>query len=262
MTLFGLWQNWFAGVGDSIRLVKTSNSHPWPVLRQKFPSCHIGNPIKLLISDPFPHQFGLTPKHFAPFMNMHRRSLALGAVLLSLLAAAPAALAQNYAFTFSDFTDLVSATGSFDAPGGLATTGSISITGAAFNGTFDMIALNRPQGTDSNIVTPSGANLTFDNLVSPLSTPVLTSKGLAFANASDYLGPAGNGYPEYSLGVNLWGNGDGSYSLWEGDHTQIQYNGTMTLTSIPEPSTYALLIGIFAFGFIIVRRQLSQTAVA
>ena len=50
----------------------------------------------------------------------------------------------------------------------------------------------------------------------------------------------------HGLELNFWSNDDGSYSFWTGDSQDYQYsfNGaaTVTLTSIPEPST-ALIVG-------------------
>ena len=146
----------------------------------------------------------------------------------------------------------VSATGTIDETGGIATSGSITLTGAALNGTFGLIT-NTPE-----IVDPDGENLTIDTVFNPSQNPVVSSTGLGFA--SGYIGVAGNGYPEYANALNLWGNSPGNYSLFEGSgpkgsNIYVTYNGSMSVEAIPEPSTYAAILGAACLGFSVIRRK-------
>ena len=67
----------------------------------------------------------------------------------------------------------VSVVGSGDITSGLLTSGSITISGAAFNGTFDWAPPTSDRALD-------GTDIIFNNLISLSSTPMLDSGGLGF----------------------------------------------------------------------------------
>jgi hypothetical protein len=192
-------------------------------------------------------------------MITHKNKLVSLAALIGLLVSAPAAFAQVFNLSFT--SGGVSAYGSVSLTAGVATAGSITITGAALNGVFALVPVpaitNSGPGVET-ISNPNGDFVTFDNLTSPSANPALNSNGLAFA--SGYLGLDGSGRPEYESLINLWGNGPGSYSLFEGKKTNteqvyVTYNGTADFQAIPEPSTYAAILGTAALGFVAMRRR-------
>jgi hypothetical protein len=190
-------------------------------------------------------RFPLVKNHMV--MSTHRFSAFSGAALLLLLALAPAALAQTFDFTFTDGG--VSATGSFDVTAGIVTDGSLTLTGAAVNGTFALAAPPTVRGLD-------GTDIIFDNQFSPTQNPTLDGGGLGFGMTE--IDPA-----HYDYVLNLWGNSANNYSLFEAGklpdgtgHVYQEYDGgTLSFSQVPEPSTYAVIIGAAALGFAAIRRR-------
>jgi hypothetical protein len=184
-------------------------------------------------------------------MNLLRRPLSLCTVFIGLLAVAPVALAQTYDFAFTDLVHGVSATGMIDTTGGLATIGSITISGAALDGTFDLV---QPQPT--SVRGGDGTDIIFNNLVLSSGNPMLDSGGLGFAGGQRDIS-------HFDYVVNLYGNGPGNYGLFEAGslsdgtgHVYVGYDGgTLSLTAIPEPSTYAAILGLVSLGFAVVYRR-------
>ncbi|MCE0522119.1 MAG: PEP-CTERM sorting domain-containing protein [Methylacidiphilales bacterium] len=167
------------------------------------------------------------------------------------------AQAQTYDFTFTGGNGM-DATGTFTVVSGVATSGSISVTGVPLEADPSMTttaagSLIPDPGTPSplTLTNHDGDNITFDNVVNVASDPILNGNGLGFAS-----GPYQDA-SHYSTLINLWGNGPGSYSLFVGE-AQLDGNGnvigdpqwvytypsgSLTVTVAPEPSTWALLLG-------------------
>ena len=130
------------------------------------------------------------------------------------------------------------------------TGGSVTVNGAAKDGTFTFASPPTVRALD-------GTDINFDNVVNLASTPMLTSGGLGFGlDFSDAQ------HAQYVL--NIWGNGDGSYSLFEAGqlpsipdtdaivqgHVYNEYDGgSLSLTaSVPDTGSTATLLGIGLFG--------------
>jgi hypothetical protein len=154
--------------------------------------------------------------------------------------------AQTYDITFNGAAngEAYAANGQIDVVGGLAINGSITVTAGNDLGTYSLLT------SSPTVVVPVGitANLTGDNEVSPNLNPFLDGGGLVFTgslfndNQSD-------------VGFNLWGNGPGSYSLFDASATQYtEADGTATITPAPEPATLALA-GLGGLGVLLLRRR-------
>lgn len=175
------------------------------------------------------------------------------AALLALLLPAPLALAQTLNFTFTDNSSNVLAFGSLDVSGNVVTSGSATVNGidGFVPGTFNLVSPSPVRALD-------GTDIIFNNLITPSQNPTLDSGGLGFAEG--YLS-AGH----YNYVLNLWGNSPDNYTLFEageltGGPTPTGYvykgvNGTMNLASIPEPATYAAVLGFATLGVAAVRRR-------
>ena len=225
----------------------------WRGRRKSFPNRHIINVKNVLICS---HRL-VEPCTFRPPMKPHRRSLPFWTVLLSLLVSAPA-VAQSFNFTFTDSADQVSAFGSISVTNGVATVGSITVSGPStyFNETLSLATLVSPVTTVTDAI--GGDNESFDNLVYPTTNPVFNGNGLGFVSSTT----GNNSNPNYW--VNLWGNSPDSYTLFEAgndpsvangqNHVYAGLNGTLTLTEIPEPSSLAALMGLTTLGFAGFRR--------
>jgi hypothetical protein len=190
-------------------------------------------------------------------MNLRKLLVYTRAALLTASIFVPASFAQNFTFDFTDLADGVNATGTLDVSAGLATNGSVAVTGSAKDiGSFASYVQNpNPPNIAVANVPGMGGNVDFDDLVTHLnSQQVFDSQGVAFG--STYLGVSSHGTPLYTSVVNIWGNGGGSYTLAEFDSTGIpQYNGTLSLTEIPEPETYAAILGAAAFAYAMFQRK-------
>jgi len=106
-------------------------------------------------------------------------------------------------------------TGSIDVVGGVAVSGSFTVTAGTATGTW---TLSPGAGV--------AGGFQWDNVVNPTSDPFLTSGGLLFTSGGNEL--------------NLWGTGPGQYDLWGnlgGGYNPVSSGGIATLTAVPEPTT-------------------------
>jgi hypothetical protein len=166
------------------------------------------------------------------------------AIMVSALFVAAQARATLYdiAFTGSGYA----AHGQIDVAGGLATSGHLTVTAGNDLGTY-YLATGGP-----SVRVGGGTDLIYDNVVNPSSDPFLDGNGLAFAL---------NNVLSSTPGFNLWGNGPGSYTLFDASVTEYNAaNGTATisLAAVPEPSTMisgALLLLPFGASTLRVLRR-------
>ena len=148
--------------------------------------------------------------------------------------------AQADTFNFSYLSDDALTT----AAGQLFTTGS-DVT--SMTGTINGMSITSLIGSAGVQTSPSGA-FYFDNIVYP--GPALSSNGLLFSVTGDAGGQEWN----------LWGNGGTSgslYSFVSGGYN-VQTNGTLNISAVPEPESYAMLLaGLGLMGFMVRRRKTS-----
>jgi hypothetical protein len=201
-------------------------------------------------------------------------SIIRGAALLILIASAPAAADVIYDFTFTSG-------GGMDATGtisvnpitGLADSGSINVTGIPVEASpMTLLTATAPllpgSGGVENVTDHNGDVVTYDNLVDFADNPILDGNGLGFG--SGQYGPT-----QYNtlIGLNggdIYGNlSPGLYTLFVGE-AQLNPNGSvavpeyvysydsgsLTVTPVPEPATYALF-GVLAVGCLAMRRPRS-----
>ena len=172
-------------------------------------------------------------------------------LLIAVTSFAFAGLAQAQTFDISFNGSTSTAIGQITVVGGIATSGYLDVTAGANLGTYNLVSLTSPlingtPGIGTQTLRIGGANdQIFDDVVNTSSNPFLTGNGLEFANST-------------AVGFNLWGNGPGSYSLFDADNVYIIDGGAATLTpaAAPEPSSWA--IGLVALGgaFYLRRRAL------
>ena len=142
----------------------------------------------------------------------------------------------DLSYTETDGNGSVAATGWLDISSGVATGGQLIVTGGANSGTYILVL-----GQDLN----TSDIFTYDNLVSPGSTPFLNqvnqAGGLLWANNGTeinmwYNTPAEaqalSGYPnDVPNSYGLWGYSDGTYA------PQSYGDATLTPAPVPEPTT-------------------------
>ncbi len=190
-------------------------------------------------------------------MSLRTLSIYPRAAFLALVISVPASLAQSFSFDFIDLADGVNATGTLDVSAGLATGGTVTVTGSAMDtGSFTSLVQNpTPPNIAVANVAGMGGNVDFDDLVTPSNAQqVFDDQGVAIG--STYLGVSSHGTPLYTSVVNIWGNGGGSYTLAEFDSTGIpQYNGTLSLTEIPEPASYAAILGVAVLAYAVLHQR-------
>jgi len=207
---------------------------------------------------------------------MKTNSLLKWAVLAgagALLVSSPAAVAaiETYDFTFT--SSGMDATGTLTLDNGVATLGSINVTGVPLEASPTTLITTGGSLLQANGATDArnhdGDVITYDNLVNLANDPVLNGNGLGFG--SGQYGPG-----SYNTLINIWGNSPGSYTLFVaeaqldssgnvvGDPQWVyaSNNGSLILTaiSIPEPSAWtspfvlsALAVG--PVGFVAFRRR-------
>ncbi len=190
------------------------------------------------------------------------------ATALMLIGSSQAAVAQVYNFTFNGGG--MNATGTIDIVSGVATSGSINVTGVPLEADPSMLttASGDLLTLGGDVRNHDGDVITYDTVANAANDPVFDNTGVAFA--SGFYGYDG-GTPEYNAIINLWGNSPGSYSLFVaeaqldgsgnviGDPQWVyaQSNGSLTLTTpTPEPSTVGLItLGALMVGFVAIRRR-------
>jgi hypothetical protein len=179
--------------------------------------------------------------------EMKKMSLA---VAVAATVFAPAlANAAVYKFTFESFDAELSATGQMavntageitDVSGVISGLANETISAVAANPNFPGAAYS-PDGSFiyNNLYHASGMNFDID--------------GLLFVTAEN---PGGY--------WNLWGTSPGNYSLWEsvGSYNYpIEESGNLSMTAVPEPSTWAMmLLGFAGLGYAGYRRARAPRA--
>jgi hypothetical protein len=173
---------------------------------------------------------------------MRKIQLAIMAAALVIAVQANASL-YNISYTETDGNGSYAASGWLDVTAGLATTGSLAVTGGAKAGIYSLLA---PAGSDSSFV--------WDNVVIYPGTPgfLTSTAGLAWKNATDEVNMWYNASAQY-------GAPDNSYSFWGvPPNWTMQTWGTATLTPVPEPTTMiagALLLLPFGASTLRVLRR-------
>jgi len=188
-------------------------------------------------------------------------------VLLLVLASSAHAQVFDFAFTSSG----MKATGTIDIVSGVAQSGTINVTGVpveADPSTLITAAGSLLPGSGA-VENHNGDVLTYDNLVNFSNDPILTGNGLVFV-AGQY-GPT---HYNTLIGLNggdAYGNlSPGEYTLFVGEalldgngnviapeyvyHWDSAF-GSLSLTAIPEPATYAAVFGLAALGLAAIRRR-------
>jgi len=175
--------------------------------------------------------------------------------------------------------DVHSAAGSSVAIAGAVTFNGLVSGAGNFTGSGSAIFAGGYSPGDSPALVTHAGNLTFDST----NRLIMEIGGLARGTGYDALDVEGlltfggeldldfiNGFTA-SLGDSFdlfdWGNATGSFSLlnlpdlsdglaW--DFSQLYSTGTLSVTAIPEPSTYAALTGVAALGCVLLRRRKSS----
>lgn len=169
-------------------------------------------------------------------------------------AATIAAALPAYAATYS--FDFLSTDGSYQANGILATADTLnSVSG------YDI------QGISGQVTGPGGGSITslvtnpnqplqttdysigfiYDNVLFPTSTPKLDIGGVLFTTGSTVW--------------NLWANNATDYELYSWGSTNglgsnVDTHGTFSISAVPEPETYAMLLaGVAVMGAVVRSRK-------
>jgi len=172
-------------------------------------------------------------------MKNLKLKLAVMALALGVAARSQAGL---YDLTFTGNNS--AGTGVIDVESGLAVSGFLDVSAGVNQGTYNLVGVTSPliNGVGLTLVLPSG-NETFDDVVNVGSDPFLTSDGLEFANND-------------SVGFNLWGNGPGSYTLFDASAGVYDGdNGVATLTPVPECLWTTTTTSLAALGIVAIARR-------
>jgi hypothetical protein len=172
------------------------------------------------------------------------------AIIAVALVGAIQAYAVEYTLNFSGGGSVAS--GEIDIVGGLAISGILNVTAGANQGTFNLLTGGPSEQT---FRTGDGTDLNYDNVVNLVGISFLDGDGLAFAN-----GPAKTAG---TIGFNIWGNGDGTYTLFgdppwgapytSGSATLVLSRGTSV--SAPDGGSTMLLLGSALTGLTLIRRK-------
>jgi len=196
------------------------------------------------------------------------------ALVLMLLASAPAAVAQIYTFTFIGNSG-IDASGTITISGGVATGGSINVVNVPLEApphTPLTTAAGNLLTAGGDVRNHDGDVVTYDTVANALNDPVFDGTGVCFG--SGYYGLYNGSTPEYNTLVNIWGNGPGSYGMFIGEANPADLNpdgtliagrdpqwvyvynetGTMTFTPVPEPATLGL-VSAGLLGLLALRRR-------
>lgn len=171
-------------------------------------------------------------------------TLAVGAMLLDIGT-------QAYAgtFTFKDATHGVYASGWVNTDNGVATFGTITVTGnSGFNGTYSLYAGD----STGNVQTSSSGKFVFDNLFNAAATGPDSAAGLLWSNGTTE--------------VNMWANSTGlAISAYSGGADWIPagvsgwgFNSTESTVGVPDGGMTAMLLGMGMVGLGWVRRSVKQ----
>ncbi len=198
-----------------------------------------------------------------PAVNFFSRMA--GAVMLVLIASAPAAVAQIYTFSFIGSGGM-DASGTLNIVGGVAVSGSINVTGVPLEASPSTLITAAgtllPASGPTDARNHDGDVITYDNVVNLANDPILNNNGLGFGS-----GPYQDS-THYNTLINLWGNSPGSYSLFIGE-AQVDGNGnviggaqwvyhidssSLILTPVPEPATLGL-VSAGLLGLLALRRR-------
>ena len=178
-----------------------------------------------------------------------KKMLLAVAVAAAVLAPA-AANASVYKFTFESFDSELMAGGQIT----VNTDGEVTGVSGVISGLADQtISAVTPNPNFSGAAYSPDGSFIYNNLYH--------ASGMAFDIDGLLLATAQNpgGY------WNLWGTSPGSYSLWEsvGSYNYpIEESGNLSMTAVPEPSTWAMmLIGFAGLGYAGYRRaRVAQAA--
>jgi PEP-CTERM motif len=170
------------------------------------------------------------------FNIKHMQAAVLVGVALAF--AAPAAKAEVYKFDFTSADSTLTAMGTFTVSAGEITDISGTLAGSVAQ-TIDQLV---PNSNFPAYSTSPGGAFYYDNAFFPGSDPHLDVGGVLFTtfeNAGGYW--------------NLWGTAPGAYSFWESTpngYAVTQTGGTLTVTAVPEPATWVmLLLGFAGLGY-------------
>jgi len=165
-----------------------------------------------------------------------------GAVLAVVMALPVVAEAAVYDFTFTD-----TSTGTYNVSGVITTSDTLN---AVFG--YDILSItgnvNTVGSIDGLVPNPNQPNpnnnfgFLYDNVRFPVE-PYLDSNGVLFST---------NGGSSL---WNLWGNSPGNYELYSYS-PGVNVVGPLSVTAVPEPATWAMMIlGFLGVGFVAYRRK-------
>jgi hypothetical protein len=168
-------------------------------------------------------------------LNKLRVAAAMGAALAFVSGGAEAKV-YNYDFTSTD--SLLTAEGTFTVTGNEIS----AITGVLSGLVSQVVNAVVPSTASSGYSTSPDGAFYYDNVFSITANPYLDIGGVLFTTVQN-----SGGY------WNLWGNSPGNYSLFEsvpGQGYAVQESGHLTVSAVPEPSTWVItLIGFAGLGF-------------
>ncbi len=126
-----------------------------------------------------------------------------------------------------------------------------------FAGTIQLFTANL-NGSPHNTAIANGLFISKSNALS-YTTAVQVGQPNTFGNNGGFYGMANVETDTASgQGAALWmlepDTGPGSLAVDLGTFT-LNSSGVLTFTAIPEPSTYAMILGVFALGFVMLRRR-------
>jgi hypothetical protein len=156
--------------------------------------------------------------------------------------------AATYNFTFQSSGAELTATGQFTVDATDQVTGVSGVITGLVDQTINAVTAN--PGFPSPSYSPDGLFI-YDNVYHPTGMP-FDVDGLLFVTAQN---PSGC--------WNLWGNSPGNYSLYEstGGNYPIQENGSLSVTPVPELSTWTMIATGFAgLGLVGRRRRTARLA--
>ena len=190
---------------------------------------------------------------------MKMRNLAAAVVMAGAAFGMTAAKASTFLLTFTqDGTPGNGCCGPFDV--------SATLQANADGGNYDITSIT---GT----VTQNGTAFAITGLMTPPNDPAnfFAFDNVILANAGNAPYSLDNGgigflaagivnfYPgEPTTAFNVWGNGgtSGTLGTTASYDVNTQFNGTYSISAVPEPSTWAMmLLGFFGVGFMAYRRK-------